>query len=273
MTHQRTTTTNYHGKTISRMCIEAEIVEEKPLYWGPWATIGFTLALFAACVLVDTIATAIAFVVLKIGNPKADAVDISLQLQASGLLLSAAAFYRAICCAGLIALFIKARRRLSLREYLALIPVRGRVMAFWLAAVLVFGFCSDSLTYVLDRPIVPQFMIDAWHTSGWPPILWLAVIVAAPLAEELVFRGFFFVGLRQFPHGDATAVLVTSLVWASIHLQYNIYQTGVIFGAGILLGIARIRSGSLYVPLAMHGFFNLLATIQAGITIYATNVN
>ena len=56
---------------------------------------------------------------------------------------------------------------------------------------------------------------------------------------------------------------------ASIHLQYDVYQIGTIFFIGILLGVARIRSGSLYVPLAMHTLINLLATVEAGIKIYA----
>ena len=141
-------------------------------------------------------------------------------------------------------------------------------MGVWLGTVLIFAACSDALTYALGREIVPEFMLDVWYTSVWLPLLWLALIVGAPLVEETVFRGFLFVGLQQFRHGNVVAVLATSASWAVIHLQYDLYQIALIFFIGILLGIARLRTGSLWVPLAMHALMNLLATIEAGLCIH-----
>ncbi len=47
-----------------------------------------------------------------------------------------------------------------------------------------------------------------------------------------------------------------------IHLQYEIYELSIVFVLGIILGIARLMSQSLYVPIAIHAFANLLATIE-----------
>lgn len=248
--------------------LEAEIVDEGSPRWGPWATIGFTLALVVACLVVDTLVTLAFIAPVMVDNPKFDATELTSRLKSDGLLLSVATMLRVVCCVALISLFIVARRRLSVREYLGLVPVGGRTMFFWLAVVLIFAACSDALTFALGREIVPEFMLEVWHTAGWLPLLWLAVIVGAPVAEEIVFRGFLFVGLQQFRHGNIVAVLVTSALWASIHLQYDLYQITSIFFIGIMLAIARIRTGSLWVPLAMHALMNLLATVEAGVVIY-----
>ena len=71
-----------------------------------------------------------------------------------------------------------------------------------------------------------------------------------------------FRGIQQSRLGNTGAVLITSLTWTVIHTQYNLYYLLVIFAVSILLGIARIRSNSIYVPIAMHSLMNLIATIQ-----------
>ncbi len=251
---------------------EAEIVAEGLPRWGPWATIGLTLAFVVACLVVDTVVVTAFVVPAFIENPKLDVAELTRQLESSGLLLSVVTMLRVVCCATLIPLFIVVRRRLSVRQYLGLVPVGGRTMAVWLGVVLIFAACSDGLTYVLGLEIVPEFMLEVWRTSAWPPLLWLALIVGAPLIEETVFRGFLFVGLQQFRHGNILAVAVTSALWASFHLQYDLYQITVIFFIGIMLGIARIRSGSLWVPLAMHALINLLATVEVGVKIYVLDL-
>ena len=47
-----------------------------------------------------------------------------------------------------------------------------------------------------------------------------------------------------------------------IHLQYDAYEKNVIFIMGILLGIARATTQSIYAPIAMHAGANLIATIE-----------
>jgi membrane protease YdiL (CAAX protease family) len=95
------------------------------------------------------------------------------------------------------------------------------------------------------------------------PLLWLSIIVAAPVFEEFFFRGFLIEGLRRGKLGDAGAIVLTSLFWASIHIQYGLYEIGTIFIFGLALGLARIGSRSLWVPVAMHMVANLVATLEA----------
>ena len=87
-------------------------------------------------------------------------------------------------------------------------------------------------------------------------------MVAAPLFEEIFFRGFMFAGLQHSRLGPIGAMVLSSLAWAIIHLQYDLYGITQIFLGGLLLGYARFRSGSIFPAIAMHALMNLIATVQ-----------
>jgi membrane protease YdiL (CAAX protease family) len=88
------------------------------------------------------------------------------------------------------------------------------------------------------------------------------VVVLAPLNEELFFRGFLFAGISRSRLGGAGAILLTALLWAVIHIQYDWYGVSNIFVIGLLLGYARWKTDSIVPPILMHGLMNLLTTIQ-----------
>jgi membrane protease YdiL (CAAX protease family) len=135
----------------------------------------------------------------------------------------------------------------------------------WLAITLIFIVLYDSLTISLGKPIVPEFLITAFQTAGFAPLLWFAIIIAAPLFEEIFFRGFLFKGFQHSKIGVKGAVLLTSLIWTAIHLQYSFYELSQIFVLGIIFGIARHKTQSLYTTLAMHSVHNLIATIEVAV--------
>jgi len=128
--------------------------------------------------------------------------------------------------------------------------------------LLVMVVLSDGLTALMGRPIVPDIMVKAYQTAYFPPMLWLAVIVGAPLSEEIMFRGFLFKGILHSKLGGVGAVLMTSLIWSLIHAQYDWYGKATIFVSGLLIGSARLRTDSVYPGIVMHASMNLIATVQ-----------
>ena len=86
----------------------------------------------------------------------------------------------------------------------------------------------------------------------------LAVGVLGPIAEELIFRGWFF-GLLRPRVGVAATLLLTSAGWAVLHYDYPWTVIGVILVDGLLLGLARLTSRSVYPPIVMHILYNLYA--------------
>jgi membrane protease YdiL (CAAX protease family) len=101
-------------------------------------------------------------------------------------------------------------------------------------------------------------------------LLWFAVVLVAPVTEELFVRGFLFQGVVRSRLGPVGAIVLSSLAWAVMHTQYDLFGIGTIVLGGLLLGYARLRSQSLYVPIAMHIVQNIVATAEVMIYTLAT---
>ena len=89
----------------------------------------------------------------------------------------------------------------------------------------------------------------------------LAAIVVAPVAEEFFFRAFFYRALRNRLR-VWSACLITSVVFAALHLQY--VATPLVFVIIVLFAVGTClvyeATGSLFAVIAIHAIFNTLAT-------------
>jgi hypothetical protein len=132
----------------------------------------------------------------------------------------------------------------------------------WTLATAAFMGGYEAAARLLDRPPLPDFLVQMHRTAGWLPGLLLVVVVVAPVVEELLFRGFLLPGLAAGPGGGAAAVVGTALLFAVIHLQYDLFDMGGVLGLGLLFGAARQASGSLWLPVFLHTAVNLLAAVQ-----------
>lgn len=83
----------------------------------------------------------------------------------------------------------------------------------------------------------------------------IAAVVLAPLAEELLFRGLLFRVLS--PLGANRCICLTALVFAFMH--GSLYQIPYAFLAGLFLGYLREKSGALLYPVLFHVTSNLLS--------------
>jgi membrane protease YdiL (CAAX protease family) len=52
------------------------------------------------------------------------------------------------------------------------------------------------------------------------------------------------------------------LAFGSLHTQYDVYGLVAVVACGILFGMARWRTGSLWLCVLLHGFMNLIATVE-----------
>ena len=86
-----------------------------------------------------------------------------------------------------------------------------------------------------------------------PIVLAIALVVVAPVAEEIFFRGIVYnAWLREF--GVWRAVIGSAALFALIH--GSIFVIPAIFGLGIALALLYRRTGSLPASMAMHATFN-----------------
>lgn len=234
--------------------------QAEPSPWGFWATLGFLVPILGAYFVAQVPAVAIYFALAWPDRP-----DLTT-LENNGFFLAIAALCSAPVAIGICLSLAAMRKGCRLRDYFGLYwPSASRAFR-WGSALGALVFATDFVTTQwLHRPLVPEVMIDAYRTAKVLPLFWFAIIVAAPCAEEFVFRGFLFRGM--FGSGDsnlriASAIIVPSIFWSALHLQYDSYGMFVIFLSGLLLGVARMKSGSLLLCIALHALMNLIATIE-----------
>jgi CAAX protease family protein len=244
---------------------EAEITPEpEPArrIWGFWPTVGFTLAIGFVILMVQ--------VVLLIGLAAAnlelegliDPLALEEYFQSNlGLIMALTTVISGILgIAGIIGV-IKMRRGASVTEYLGLRRISLKQVALLLLITLALIVALDGLSVLLEDTVETGFDTWMYDTSVWPVLIWLAVVVFAPLQEEVLFRGFLFEGLRYSRLGAAGAIVITSLVWAALHVQYSVFLMGNIFLMGLVLGVVRLKTKSLWGPLLIHAGNNLTAMV------------
>ena len=235
-----------------------EQTPEAPRPWGFWLTVAFGLCIFGSYVIAQSLVVIVAALVGgNIANPKAVEA-----LASNGLVISICMVVGVPFIVGFSVLFAWLRRGVPVSEYLGFTRASWKSIVLGLVSVVALGFAYDWISTAMGRHEVPEFMLKAYSTAGFTPLLWVAVIIGAPLAEEIFFRGFLFKGFERSPIGGVGTVILTSLSWALIHLQYDPYDIFSIFLLGLLLGTVRLKTGSLVPALLMHMLQNLLATIQ-----------
>ncbi len=85
-----------------------------------------------------------------------------------------------------------------------------------------------------------------------------AFVLVAPLTEELLFRGLLLPALAA-RYGTRIAIVLTGVLFGLFHLdaQAAVYASVM----GILLGVVRVRAGSVLPAIALHAGFNALPVL------------
>ena len=95
--------------------------------------------------------------------------------------------------------------------------------------------------------------------------LWTAVplllvsVAAAPLTEEIAFRGY-AMGLLRRQFGPISAIVISSVMFAAAHFTQGLYPTKLLVYLLVGLGLAATawRTGSLLPGMVVHAFGDLV---------------
>jgi len=165
----------------------------------------------------------------------------------------------AIMCSALVIAAAGLRDNLEPRAYLALQPVPGKQLLHWLVVTAIIVAQTDLVIYLVKGELLPEQWIEIYRSVQSPLLFWVALVVATPIFEELLFRGFIFQGIRASPLGSFGAVTITAIAWTLIHHEQDPLEFSMIFILGIMLGIARLRTGSVLLTIMMHMVNNLIS--------------
>jgi len=223
--------------------------------WGYWTTLGWSIVAF----LVGQFAGFGVLLWLRGGN-----WDSVLQTPFDGVLVT---IFIAISNPVTIAVLAIAVRiaRSDLSDYFALKWPAARDLTLGIAALVVLIAAGDALLYLSGRDLVTPFQVQSYTTAaaaGWLPAMFAAAIVIAPAGEEAVFRGFLFRGWARSARAVWPAIIVISILWAMLHIQYDWAGVLQIFVVGLFLGWMRWRSSSLVLTFVLHALFNLEGSLE-----------
>lgn len=176
--------------------------------------------------------------------------------------------------AGVAVLLVVRRRGLSLRDLGFVLPASVEAHVRWWSYVLfaVMGGYLAQIAYVLVMWVIEQLTgADVSRfTAGnrlpdelrGSPAVWvvlgLSVMVAAPLGEELFFRGLVFRALGvRLPLW--LAFLVSGFAFALMHFNIAVVVPFTIIG--MIFAWAYRASGSLWTTVAAHAIFNTVSFV------------
>ncbi|MFO0831843.1 MAG: CPBP family intramembrane glutamic endopeptidase [Phycisphaerales bacterium] len=118
------------------------------------------------------------------------------------------------------------------------------------------NIAHDTLAKLVEHKNDPW----AWLLAG------LAVI-AAPVVEEIVYRGFLQSSILRMTEKPWISILVTSALFASVHMvgKHPVpwFAAATVGVLGMCMGIAYERTKEIGVPITMHVLYNLTNVILA----------
>src|SRR5262249_29863760 len=137
--------------------------------------------------------------------------------------------------------------------------IRGVILLLALLPLVWFvAGTSEVICEKLRLPVEPQDMAQLFlgsNSLSTRVAIAVMAIVAAPLFEELFFRGLTYPPLKQ-KLGVVPAVLLTSLAFAGIHFHALSFLPLTALAIGFTL--AYEVTGNLAVPVVIHSLFNLM---------------
>ena len=136
-----------------------------------------------------------------------------------------------------------------------------RVRWSWLPLAIVAALAGIfSMNLLCEQLNLPDMMAEQFKSLAHNPWGILAMVVVAPITEELLFREAIISSLLRHNLHRWQAVLISSLAFGIVH--FNPVQVVFAFFIGIILGTIFVKTGRALVTSIIHIINNALAAIE-----------
>ncbi len=228
-----------------RMLSETERVEEPSVPWTPWTALGiWVAAFFGSAVWVTMLITL---------NENNDELPRSVPWLFAGQLGLWAAY-------GIGPLILARRAGRAYGEVFKLdFKIKGILLwAFvgLLVQIVVIPLVYLPLNGLIDSDDVGDVAEDLIDMAASPldvVLLFVMIVVVAPVVEELFFRGTVLPAIMD-RLGTWPAIVISSVWFAASHLQ--VIQFPGLLAVGLVLAYCRVRTERLIPAIALHTAFN-----------------
>jgi len=227
--------------------------------WKFWGTALWGVVIFAA-MFVGQIG-AIVYLVWDHGAPMSLTSMQDVGREPAALAFSVIMGLPATLAAVWLAIRIK---KASFVDYLALHWPSWKQLLFGAVGLILIVVAWETMSRSLGREATPGFMTDllkSGRDKGGALMLLFAFSVAAPMSEEVLARGFLYRGWSASFLRVPGAIVLSSLVWTVVHLQYDLYFLAEVFTIGLWFGYMRYRANSLWLTIVLHALNNLTAVV------------
>lgn len=129
------------------------------------------------------------------------------------------------------------------------------MVAYFILTSLVTAFAMGFLTFV-DYGQTQETGFAEIAAQSEYVLAFISLVIVAPFAEEVLFRGYLFGKLRKYAP-LWLSILITSLLFAVVHFQWNVGLD--VFALSIVLCLLRVVSGSLWPSIMLHMLKNGVA--------------
>jgi len=133
--------------------------------------------------------------------------------------------------------------------YLAAMPI----LAFY---TLVYFKLLELLNFPIERQEIVRFLFDSDQPIWIRVHMLLAAALAAPVVEEIFFRGIALPAVARHARPMAAAAIV-SLCFALMH--FHVPSIMPLFIIAMAFSMGYLATGSLMVPMVMHAVFNTVS--------------
>lgn len=227
---------------------------------GPWSGFWSGLVCFVAgfiIIVVAQLAAVLVVAALAFDPPGAEQNDaITLEIAYQGDTLALGFLFSLPVIIAMLAFVVKVRHGQPFFDYLGLRPIEGMVLARWLLYAVVFFTAVYVSDLVFQRPLIPEWMQTAYVTANYPWLFFIGVAVFGPISEELLYRGYIIKVWAASAVGPVPGTVLLSLLWAAIHMQYDLYDMFWIVLMGVILCVSRLRTDSIVPALIVHMSWN-----------------
>jgi CAAX protease family protein len=233
-----------------------------PRVWKFWATLAWSILLYG--VMTVSAALGIVGAITWYGIDVSAGAEHKSALVNDGVIVAVTSLSATVPVLLVIWLALKLARQ-KFADYLALRLPSARHSAIGLGAIVVVMVLIDSINVQIGRPIVPDVLIVNIATArahGAFGLFAVVLVVTAPLTEEICFRGFIYRGFAASRLGTVGAVILSSLIFAGIHVQYDLITLAGVLVTALLLGTMRAISGSTLLTIAMHALNNAVVLVE-----------
>jgi len=139
---------------------------------------------------------------------------------------------------------------------LAYVNIIGYMLAVMLTVSLLWPGAIGAMQQAQERNI------ERMPEMGLAAAAVFSLMVA--INEELLFRGFVITRLRSLTRSWWASVLITSAVFAAMHIPQGWLPVLLIFGLSIILGFWMIWRGNVLVPIVAHMLFDTTSLMWLG---------